>query len=100
MFHPPLLVGAGLGPPLTWGQMCAEGPVDKGEMQHNGCAGVLGLGEQIALTGILKVLGLHLNPGEGDSSVQAVLLCHLQDLGKEVSFWPGLRLQLAPSLND
>lgn len=24
------------GAPLTWGQVCTEGPVDKGEVQHDG----------------------------------------------------------------
>lgn len=26
----------GLAPPLTWCKVCAEGTVDKGEVQHNG----------------------------------------------------------------
>lgn len=67
----------GPGPPLTWGQVCAEGTVDEGKVQHDGRAGVLGLGEQVALTGFLQVLGEHLDTWEGDASVQAVLLCHL-----------------------
>lgn len=68
--------------------MFAKGPVDKGKMQHNGRAGVLRLSKQIAFTGVLRVLGVYLNPWEGDPSVTAVLLCHLQDLDREVSFWP------------
>lgn len=64
-------------PLLTWGQVCAEGTVDEGEVQHNGRAGVLGLGKQVALTGFLQVLREHLDTWEGDASVQAVLLCHL-----------------------
>lgn len=63
--------------PLTWSPVCAEGPVDQGEVQHEGGAGVLGPGKQVALAGVLQLLGGHLDPGEGDASVQAVLLRHL-----------------------
>lgn len=68
---------SGPGPALTWGQVCAEGSVDKGEVQHDGCAGVLGPGKQVALAGVLQILREHLDSGEGDASVQAVLLCYL-----------------------
>lgn len=74
LYGPP---DSGPGLALTWGQVCTEGSVDQGEVQHDGCVGVLRPGKQVALAGVLQILREHLNSGEGDASVQAVLLCRL-----------------------
>lgn len=61
-------------PPLTWGQVCAKGAVDQGEVQHDGREGIVGLHKQVALLGLHHVVRAQHDAGERDAMLQAVLL--------------------------